>query len=164
MTRTALLVAAGVGAVAVTVSGVAFATTGSGVISAPVMARGSFVEQVDLKIKVADQHGREVIHVKDAGQTVVQQIQLAAGGHTGWHTHQGPVVVVVKSGTITFVEGHGGCESRTYTAGQSFVDPGQGSVHMARNDGSTTAELWATYFDVPADGSPRIDAAAPACS
>jgi quercetin dioxygenase-like cupin family protein len=162
MKRSALLVAAGAAAVATTVSGVAFATPGSGVLSAQVMARGAFVEQVDLKIKVKGTHGQDVINVKGAGDTVVQTISLAAGGHTGWHTHHGPVVVVVKSGTIAFVEGD--CDSRTYSAGQTFVDPGQGHVHMARNTGTTTAELWVTYFDVPAGQSPRVDAAEPGCA
>lgn len=35
-----------------------------------------------------------------------------------------------------------------YTAGQSFVDPGQGNVHRTVAVGGAT-ELWATYFDVP---------------
>ena len=146
------------------VSGVAFATPGSGVLSAPVVARGGFTEQVDLKLKVKGEHGQEVINVKGAGDTVVQNITLAAGGHTGWHTHHGPVLVVVKSGTLTYVEGEGDCASRTYTAGQAFVDPGQGQVHLARNTGTTTAELWVTYLDVPAGQSPRIDAADPGCA
>ena len=156
--------ASAVGAVAVVAAaaGVAFATPGSGIISAPVVARGAFVEPVDLKFKLQQERGNKVINVKDAAQTVVQQIQLAAGGQTGWHTHHGPVVVVVQSGTVTLLEPHRGtCQERTYTAGQSFVDPGQCHVHLARNEGGQAAELWATYFDVPTGASPRVDAADP---
>ena len=146
----------------VAVAGVAVATPGAGVLSSPVLARGAFPQPVDLKFKIAGAHGRDVINVKNAADTVVQQITLAAGGHTGWHTHHGPVVVVVKTGTVTLVDAdRRSCTSHTYQAGQAFVDPGQGNVHVARNTGTTTAELWATYFDVPPGASPRIDAADP---
>ncbi len=53
------------------------------------------------------------------------------------------------------------CTARVYSAGEAFVDRGQGHVHIARNEGSVDLELWATYFDVPADGIFRIDAADP---
>ena len=50
------------------------------------------------------------------------------------------------------------CTPRTYTAGQAFVDSGQGHVHIARNLSETeNVELWATYFDVPAGGGMRLD-------
>lgn len=146
------------GAVAVAASGVAVATPGSGVLSASVKARGAFTEPVDLKVKLDGAHGREVINVKGAADTVVQEIVLAADGQTGWHTHHGPVVVVVASGTVTFVDEHKGtCTTEEYGPGQSFVDPGQGNAHVVRNTGGGTAELWATYFDVPKGEGPRID-------
>lgn len=164
--KAVVALAAGGGAVVVVTSGVALATPGSGVLSAPVVARGGFTAPVDVKFKVDGAHGRQVIHVRDAAETVVQQIVLAADGQTGWHTHHGPVVVVVKSGTITFLDEHkGSCTRTTYGPGQSFVDPGQGNAHLVRNTGGGTAELWATYFDVPKGEGPRIDAADPgACS
>jgi quercetin dioxygenase-like cupin family protein len=143
-------------------AGAALATPPAGIESAPILARGVFPERVDLSFKLRATHGRDVIHVKDAAQTVVQQIRLAAGGHTGWHSHHGPVVVVVQQGELTFVENENGtCVERTYSAGQAFVDPGGGHVHLARATGTATTELWATYFDVPPGASPRIDAADP---
>ena len=56
------------------------------------------------------------------------------------------------------------CAGRTYTAGQSFVDRGDETVHTALNLGATNVELWATYL-VPGDPGAafRIDAADPAC-
>ena len=55
------------------------ATPASGVLSGTVFARGSFTEPVDIKIKVGD-GPKEVIHVPNAQETVVQQIVLAPGG------------------------------------------------------------------------------------
>lgn len=158
-TKTLVALAAGsTGAVVIAASGVALATPGSGVVSAPVMARGGFTDPVDVKFKVDGAHGTEVINVKGAADTVVQQIVLAADGQTGWHTHHGPVVVVVKSGTVAFLDEHkGACMTKTYGPGQAFVDPGQGNAHLVRNTGGSQAELWATYFDVPTGEGARVD-------
>jgi quercetin dioxygenase-like cupin family protein len=172
-----------------TVAGVAtavtaLATPGSGVathqISSPattVFARASFQDRVDIKIKIHDQdhqgqghhgkghhgQGQEVLHVPDARETVVQRVVLSPQGHTGWHSHPGPVIVLVKAGTLTFYSGDDpACGSRTYTAGQSFIDSGQGHVHIARNESATAdLELWAVYLDVPPGGAFRDDVPAP---
>jgi quercetin dioxygenase-like cupin family protein len=145
-------------AVAVT----ALATPGSGVLSAPVLARASFVDPVDMKIKIGD--GRqEVLHVPDARESIVQQIIISPGGQTGWHSHPGPVIVLIKTGAMTFYDGDDPtCSPITYSAGQSFIDSGQGHVHIAWNESaSEDLELWALYLDVPPAGAFRIDAPAP---
>ncbi len=150
-------------AVATALVGAALATPPSGIVSAPVVARASFVDPVDILFKVRGQH-EEIIQVPDAKETVMQQIVIAPGGNTGWHSHPGPGVVLVKAGVVTFyqVSGEGGeCTSRTYSAGQAFFDDGQGHVQIARNEGSENNEVWVTYFDVPPGGAFRIDAADP---
>ena len=152
-------------AVSTVVAGATLATPPSGILSAPVVARASFADRVDIRFKVKGERQKgqgqhqEVIHVRDAQETVMQQIVIEAGGHTGWHTHPGPVVVLVKSGELTFYSSEDPtCTGRTYSAGQAFIDSGQGHVHIARNEGSETLELWATYFDVPPGGPFRFDA------
>jgi hypothetical protein len=85
-------------------------------------------------------------------------------GSTGWHTHPGPAVAVVHSGSLTILSAHdGACESVTYTAGESFVDQGQGHVHLGRNPSSSAGTtVFVTYFAVPAGAAgPRIDAPDP---
>lgn len=149
-------------AVATVLAGVALGTPGSGIVSASVLARAGFVDQLDLKFKVKVD-GQEVIHVPNAQDAVIQQIVLGPGGQTGWHTHPGPVVILVKAGELTFYSANNPtCSGRTYSAGQAFIDSGQGHVHTARNlrqDQNT--EVWVTYFDVPPGGAFRIDAANP---
>jgi quercetin dioxygenase-like cupin family protein len=136
-------------------------TPSSGIISAPVFARASFADPTDLKFKVKGQ-SQEVVNVNNAQETVIQQIVIAPGGNTGWHSHPGPVVVLVKSGQMSFYDSEDPtCTVRTYSAGEAFIDSGQGHVHIARNEGSANLELWATYFDVPAGGAFRIDAQNP---
>ncbi len=157
----------------------ALATPGSGVLSATVFARANFQDPVDLKFKIdlggkkarhrEDRDGekedgnKEILTVKKTRETVVQQIVMSPGGQTGWHSHPGPVIVLIKAGALTFYDGDDpACGSRTYTAGQSFIDSGQGHVHIARNESaSENLELWAVYFDVPPAGAFRTDVPAP---
>ena len=149
-------------ALAGAVTAVVFATPGSGILSGTVVARASFQDPVDIKIKVND--GRQdVFHVPNAGETVMQQIVFAPGGQSGWHSHPGPAVILVKSGVLTFFSAEGaGCTQRSYSAGQALIDAGQGHVHRAANFSATeNAEVWVTYFDVPPGVAARVDAADP---
>jgi len=151
-------------AILAAVSSVAVAavlTPSSGIVSASVFARASFADPTDIKFKIKGQ-SQEVIQVNNAHETVIQQIVIAPGGQTGWHSHPGPVVVLIKSGQMSFYDGDDPtCTVRTYSAGEAFVDSGQGHVHIARNEGSENLEIWATYFDVPPGGMFRIDAPSP---
>jgi len=89
---------------------------------------------------------------------------------TGWHTHPGHSLIILTSGTITeYMED---CTPHMYTFVQgqpapTLVDPGDGHVHIIRNEGSVPASTIAVQlvpFD-PAKANRRIDAPAPAtCS
>jgi hypothetical protein len=138
---------------------VVIATSGSGAVGT-IMARAAFTDAVDIKIKLRDEH--EVIHVPHAQDTVMQQIVIAPGGHTGWHSHPGPAIALVKSGELTLYSSDDPtCTGRPFGLGQAFVDSGQGHVHIARNLTTQPTEVWVTYLDVPPGGSVRIDAADP---
>lgn len=134
---------------AVVVATPALSTPGSGV-TGPVLARGVLDGKARLKIK------------SPTSDVVVQHLTIAPGGHTGWHSHHGPVVVVVSAGTLTLYRANDPkCRPHEFRAGTSFIDPGRGNVHIARNEGATPVELYATYLDVPVGGGFRIDAADP---
>jgi quercetin dioxygenase-like cupin family protein len=141
---------------------VVLATPASGVKSATVYARASFVDSTGVNFAVHDGSQVKAADVANARETVTQEIVLAPGGTTGWHSHPGPVVVLIKSGQMAFYDSEDPtCTATIYSAGQSFVDAGQGHVHIANNEGNVELDLWATYFDVPAGGAFRIDAADP---
>jgi quercetin dioxygenase-like cupin family protein len=154
-----------VGAAVTALAGAVLATPGSGTTGV-VAARAAFADVVDLKFSIRDDYrGRDNIRVRNTGDTVMQQITFAPGGFSGWHSHPGPAVVLIKSGELIFYDGDDeSCTGRTFAAGQALIDPGQGHVHFALNQGATPAEVWVTYFDVPpGTGSTgvREDAAAP---
>jgi quercetin dioxygenase-like cupin family protein len=139
-------------------AGSVLGTPGSSVISAPILARGDFVDAVGIKVKFERDGNINVANAPDAGEVVVQEVTIGPGCTTGWHSHPGPVVVVVKQGTLTYIRAdNGACTATPYSAGTAFVDPGQGHQHTAFNFGSENLVLIATYFDVPIGGSPRID-------
>jgi quercetin dioxygenase-like cupin family protein len=151
-----------VAALSSVLAGATLATPPSGIVSSTVFARAGFADPVDIKFKVRGQH-QDVVHVRNAQETVVQQLVLGPGGTTGWHSHPGPVVVLVKTGELTLYSSEDPtCTGRTYSSGQAFIDSGQGHVHIARNlSQSDNTELWVTYFDVPPGGPFRIDAPNP---
>ena len=145
-------------------------TVASGFVSTPV-ARGS---SDAFHIRSTDGFDVE-IKTKDSTDIAVSNVVVAPGGTSGWHTHPGPVFVVVKTGTITFYRAgkhsgldadeenpnnaaHGPTCSRTvYPAGSAFVEvPAPGHVMLAKNEGGTEATITATYF-APAGAALRLD-------
>jgi hypothetical protein len=138
---------------------VTLATPGSS-LSGTFWARAAFLDDVDFKVKLRDEP--EVIHVRQAADTVVQQIVIGPGGHTGWHSHPGPAIALVTKGELTLYSGDDPtCTGRLFSERQAFVDSGQGHVHMARNETDHETEVWVTYLEVPPDAGVRIDAPDP---
>jgi quercetin dioxygenase-like cupin family protein len=154
-----LALIAGAAAVVTVLAGVALATPGFNVVGT-IAARAGFADRVDIMFKLSEQRrGTDVIHVRNAQDTVMQQIVFGPGGHSGWHSHPGPAVVLVTQGELTLYSGEDPtCTGRTYSAGQAFIDPGQGHVHLARASQTGDTVVWVTYFDVPPGSGVRIDA------
>ena len=140
-------IAAALGAGFLLIGGVALATPGIGILSAPVHARGTLGEHQVVNSKSG-------IHLKTKGSVDVatQQIVIAGGGSTGWHSHPGPVLVTVKSGALRLIYADDlTCAGAVYEAGDSFIDRGDAVAHIARNESlHHPVELWATYL-VPGD-------------
>jgi quercetin dioxygenase-like cupin family protein len=154
--RVTIAIALGVGLLVV---GAALATPGFNVISAPVHARGT----TDGRINVSSEAGIK-LKTRRSIDVATQQIVLGPGGHTGWHSHPGPVLVTVKSGALRLIYADDCTGLGTvYEAGDSFVDRGDETVHIARNESQTAnVEFWATYLVPGAPGTAlRIDAADP---
>jgi len=157
------LVAAAIGVGFLLTVGAALATPGMGILAAPVQARGTLGPNVGPNLVVNSKTG---VHLKALGSTniVTQQIRIAPGGNTGWHSHPGPVLVTVKSGSIQlFYASDTSCQGVVYEAGDSFIDRGDENVHIARASPFDGVELWATYFVPGSDPSApfRLDASDP---
>jgi quercetin dioxygenase-like cupin family protein len=131
-------------------------------------ARSVFPDLIDMKLKLeTHMGGTTVVKVDDPSRTVVVRYTVQPGARFPWHTHYGPVIVNIISGSLTYVVGmpHGAtsmCAEKPYTAGQAFVDAGHGHVHSAYNPGTEPTVFIATFFEAPEAG-PLLIPADPAC-
>jgi hypothetical protein len=74
-------------------------------------------------------------HSTGSIDVVVQRHDYLPGAHTGWHQHSGPIFITVTSGTLTFYEYNDPtCTPHIYTAGQGFVDTGDGHIGYNRTN------------------------------
>lgn len=113
-------------------------------LSGLAMASGSGQHEVtrveDAKATVAD---LIEIQTKGAAEATTGNISITPGGHTAWHHHPGPHIVMVKAGTVRVYETD--CTFKTYAAGQGFYDPGDvvhPHIHTAHNaEASGNVEL-----------------------
>jgi quercetin dioxygenase-like cupin family protein len=134
--------------------GVASATPGAGA-SPTTLGRGTLAAGEKIK---TDQIK---LDVRDDLDVVTQTITIAPGGHTGWHSHPGPVFVTITAGSMTLYDGDDpSCSPVVYNTGDAFIDEGGGHVHIARNEGATNLVLYATYL-LPVGAPLRTDEPAP---
>ncbi|WP_031081876.1 cupin domain-containing protein [Streptomyces sp. NRRL WC-3549] len=145
--RGVLLVGACVAALGL-VPAAAVATPGSGV-SGTVVAQGTS----EGKLKVKTPKGRTDV--------TFREVTVQPGGSTGWHTHRGQLIAVVKSGTLTRTLDD--CSVEVSPAGTSFIEPsGAEHRHIGRNLGTDPVVLWVTYL-LPRGSELSDDADAVAC-
>jgi quercetin dioxygenase-like cupin family protein len=144
--------------------GIAVATTPSGVTTTT-FGVGRFNDihattKTDIDPGPRTRFWRSRIDTKGASDVYVLQNTIAPGGTFGWHSHPGPSLVIVKSGTATFYHGDPGCPKVVVPAGEGFVDNGH-DLHVVRNEG--TDDLVTVVVSlVPAGFARRIDEPAPA--
>jgi quercetin dioxygenase-like cupin family protein len=149
------------GVAAICVAGTALATPGAGITSANVSVGRFDAMWVSTSFKTPTGKHRVRIKTRGASDVYVVSNKIAPGGHTGWHTHPGPSLVTVKSGTITaYNASDRKCRPTVYPAGSGFIDPGNGNLHLLRNEGTVEAETIAVQF-IPAAGERRIDTPKP---
>lgn len=110
---------------------------------APLIAFGAVIAFSDVAPAQAPTPPRQVIREDlnglDGQEVIMQELMLAPGGATPWHTHpDGHEIGYVLSGTLkTEVEGKGATE---YKPGEGFhINPGV--VHRGLNEGSEPARL-----------------------
>ena len=128
----------------------------------PLTPRSVFPDAIDMKLKLkTDEGGTAVVNAGDPSRTVDIRYTVQPGARFPWHTHYGPVIVNIISGSLTYIAS-GTCDETTYSAGQAFVDAGHGHVHSAYNPGTQPTVFIATFFEAPETGSLLIPAD-PAC-
>ena len=133
----------------------AWATPGSGVTSGTT-AGPVVLDEIDVASQGAD-YSIKIKATKGASECRVVHYSIAPGGHTGWHSHPGPVFVMITVGTMTKEEADGSIA--VYPAGTGFVE-GVGHAHIAKNEGTVNL-VFDAFFLVPLGATLRIDEPAP---
>jgi quercetin dioxygenase-like cupin family protein len=144
----------------VALGGVVLATPVTGV-NTTVFAVGHF-GSIDAKTLTDIDPGNDTdfwqarISTKGATDVHMLENRIAPGGTFGWHSHPGPSLVVVQSGTLTLYKGDDPtCAAQVVQAGSGFVDDG-GDVHRVRNEGTVDTVVYVVSL-VPAGFQRRID-------
>jgi len=144
-TAAVVLMAAGMAALSV---GPASGTASSGQ-SVAVVAAGHLPDRLQ-------------VDTRGAIDVVTLQVTIDPGGTSGWHSHGGPVVVTVVSGTATLYEASGkGCVREDVPAGGAFWEKRGAPPHVLVNQGTEPTVVVATFF-LSGGAAPVIDASRPA--
>ena len=136
------------------------------VITTPI-GMGRFAD-IDAKVKTdidpgpATEFWRARIKTTRSSDLYVLQNTIPPGKTFGWHSHPGPSLVIVKSGTATFyLAADPTCRPHVVPTGSGFVDQGH-DVHVVRNEGRVDLVTVVVSL-VPAGFARRIDEPSPGC-
>jgi quercetin dioxygenase-like cupin family protein len=153
-TLTLMLVGAVVlGAIGALASRVARATPPKGLTQTHIA--GPVVMDEMQAVNETPEHG-VIIKTRGLSDAYVVQNRIAPGGDTGWHSHPGPVFVLVTAGTASAYQANDPTRTPAiYPAGTGFLD-GVDDTHIVRNEGDTDLVLTAVFL-VPLGSPPRID-------
>jgi len=132
----------------------ALATAPTGETTTP-LARGAIDASANINRKVGDGS----VRLKTDGDldALTVEITLAPGGTGGWHSHSGPLITIVKQGSLTLLDDS--CVPLEIGAGHAAIL--SGSMAKDENRGTTPVTFDVTFL-IPRGAPPRIDEPAPA--
>jgi quercetin dioxygenase-like cupin family protein len=127
-------------------------------VTTELLASGTF-DELDVSAKTGAWKAR--IDTKGDSDLNVIRVTFQPLGYTGWHTHPGPSLITVVSGTVTEYDGDDpSCVPHVYPVGTTFVEPGN-QVHIVKNESATDQAVMMAVQLIPAGAPRRIDAPNP---
>ena len=100
-----------------------------------------------------------MIKTRGLSDVYITHLRIVPGGHGGWHSHPGPSIITVKSGTAAFYDECDHFAPHAYAAGTGFVEDA-GCVHLVANERNVDLEVVVIQI-VPLGAPRRIDEPAP---
>lgn len=135
----------------------AVATPGSGTTVTSDSVTGALGGSEGRRTFKAEQDGVKLM-TREPTSVTTFDLTYPPGSFSGWHSHPGIVIAVVKSGQVVR---QSGCTSETFGPGDSFTEVGP---HHVSNPFAAAAVLSITRIYPTADAAtPRIDEPAPSC-
>ena len=136
---------------------VAWATPASGILFNIILSTGVASDDLDEKVHIDD--WKVSLDTKGESDFYMQDIAIAPGGYSGWHSHPGIFVGTVITGSIDYYNEN--CNVKTITAGQVWTEAYE--LHAIANHG--TVDFRGQFVYLIKHGEPRrIDESAPACA
>jgi len=98
-----------------------------------------------------------ILKTLDATDIGADEVNLAGGGSTGWHSHPSAVFVTVTQGSIVWYDGSDpACPGTTYHTGDSFIEDTP-RIHNAFNaSGSVPAQFKAIHINPTGTSGPNF--------
>ena len=100
-----------------------------------------------------------MIKTRGPSDVYITHLKIVPGGHGGWHSHPGPSIITVKSGTASFYDECDDFTPHAYAAGAGFAEDA-GCVHLLANEGTVDLEVVVIQI-VPLCAPRRIDEPSP---
>jgi quercetin dioxygenase-like cupin family protein len=152
-------VAVAASALVLSLSGTAIATPQSPGWVTEMPLTQAFFESIRIRSGDDDRGGNLVrLTATDPSDVYVAKNTIAPGADSGWHSHPGPSLVIVKSGTVTVYESSDpSCTGVTYGAGSGFIDAGGTHTHLVRNESTTQTSVTVAFQIIPHGLARRID-------
>jgi quercetin dioxygenase-like cupin family protein len=153
-----LLAAFGVGAVAL-------ATPPLGFLVNQILAKGVATGKIREHVEISKhEHGgaepwEAELHANGPTDFYVQNLVLAPGGYSGWHSHPGILMATVVTGSIDFYDES--CNKHTIGAGEMYFE--NSHPHGIINNGPVNAALTIAYL-IKHDAPRRLEEEAPVCA
>ncbi len=145
------------GAMPILAVAVVLATSSSGILFNNILSMGVASNDLDEKVKIDD--WKLSLKTTGASDFYIQDIAIAPGGYSGWHSHPGMFVGTVLTGSIDFYDEN--CNLTTFTAGQVWTE--NDKLHAIANHRNDDAH--AQFSCLVKHGEPRrIDQPAPDCA
>lgn len=130
----------------------------------PLTPRSTLPDAVAAQVRIKEPNGATTtINMPGLSNVVTARITVQPGAMFPWHTHAGPVLVIIAQGALVYVAED--CSEQAYVAGEAFMDAGHGHVHSAVNRTAGETILYATFLQAPATGPLTITdgVTGPAC-
>jgi quercetin dioxygenase-like cupin family protein len=115
-----------------------------------------------LRLKLDGAGRTHVMNMADVDQVQLAALTFGPGDLVDWHTHPGPVLVIVDEGVLTVTTARD-CVARDYGPGETYIEQGPGDVLKVANETHEDTVIYALFFELPAAGPLTNFEAAPDC-
>jgi hypothetical protein len=115
-----------------------------------------------LRLTLDDTGRAHIMNMQDVDRLQLLKLTFEPGELVDWHTHPGPVIVIVEEGVLT-VGSARDCVARRYGPQEVYIEQGPGDILRVSNEDPETTVIYALFLEVPEEGPITIPEDDPGC-